>query len=246
MTIHYAAATNITVGEHSEWHLFGMTFNADTIISTVAASVLLIGVGLYVRAKATSGVPGGIQLFFEAVTKFLGDQVETAVGLRVAPYLIPVSVTLFFFLLIANWFSALPLSVNGKDLLPPPAGDVNLVFALALLVFVWKHASGARRHHGLGRQFMHTVKGHQKWLFPMWIIEEISGVMSHALRLFGNILAGGIMIEVIAALIPPEIGWALNGGWKLFDLFIGAVQAFIFSFLTIIYFGQAMELREEH
>jgi F-type H+-transporting ATPase subunit a len=51
---------------------------------------------------------------------------------------------------------------------------------------------------------------------------------------------------VIGALLPPEVGWVLNGGWKLFDLFIGAIQAFIFALLTIIYFSQALEIREGH
>jgi F-type H+-transporting ATPase subunit a len=54
------------------------------------------------------------------------------------------------------------------------------------------------------------------------------------------------LLEVIAGLLPAQINWVLNGGWKLFDLFIGAVQAFIFALLTIIYFSQAMENREAH
>lgn len=246
MIPHVQASTNIEIGVHPEWHLFGLTLNADTIISTIVASVILLILGFIVRARVTSGPPGGIQLFFETITGFLRDQVETTVGVRVAPYLIPLSVTLFCFLLICNWLSVLPLTFNGHELLPPPAGDVNLVFPLALMVFVWKHVAGSRVHHGPGRQLLHTLKGHLPAFAPMWVIEEISGVLSHSLRLFGNILAGTIMLQVIAALLPPEISWVLDGGWKLFDLFIGAVQAFIFAFLTIIYFSQAMEVQEEH
>lgn len=246
MTGQVLASGAVTVGEHTEWHVLGLTVNGDTVLSTVVASIILVILGFVVRAKATSGAPNGVQLFFETITKFMRDQIETTVGVKVAPYLIPLSVALFMFLLICNWLSVLPLTINGHELLPPPAGDVNLVYPLALLVFVWKHVAGARRHHGLGKQVMHTVKGHMPAFAPMWIIEEFSGVISHSLRLFGNILAGGIMLQVIATLLPAEINWALNGGWKLFDLFIGAVQAFIFSFLTIIYFSQAMEMREEH
>jgi F-type H+-transporting ATPase subunit a len=159
---------------------------------------------------------------------------------------LPLSVTLFFYILVSNWLSVLPLTFGGKELLPPPASDVNFVYPLALLVFVWRHLAGSRVHHGLGRQLIYTLKGHQTALAPMWVIEEVSGLMSHALRLFGNVLAGGIMLEVIAAILPVEINWALNGAWKLFDLFIGLVQAFIFALLTIIYFGQAMEVRDGH
>ncbi|HEY3752819.1 MAG TPA: FoF1 ATP synthase subunit a [Pseudonocardiaceae bacterium] len=241
-----AASTDIEVGVHPEWHLFGLTFNSDTIISTLVAAAILVILGFVVRRMVTSGPPKGLQLFFETVTGFLRDLIEGTVGVRVAPFLIPLSVSLFAFLLICNWLSALPLMVNGKDLLPPPAGDINLVLPLALMVFFWKHAAGARRHHGFGKQVLHVLRGHEPKLAPMWVIEEVSFVLGHALRLFGNVLAGTIMLEVIGALLPAEISWVLNGGWKLFDLFIGAVQAFIFAFLTIIYFSQAMEVQEDH
>jgi F-type H+-transporting ATPase subunit a len=121
-----------------------------------------------------------------------------------------------------------------------------MVYPLALMVFVWRHIAGARRHGGPGKQLVFVLKGHMPAFAPMWVIEEVSGVVSHALRLFGNLFAGGLMIEVIGALLPPEVGWVLNGGWKLFDLFIGAIQAFIFALLTIIYFSQALEIREGH
>lgn len=246
MTGYHAANTNINVGDHTEWHFLGLTFNSDTIIATLVASVILVIVGLVVRAKVTSGPPSGIQLFFETVVGFLREQIEGLIGMRVASFVLPLSVTLFFYILVSNWLSVFPLTVGGRELLPPPASDVNFVYPLALMVFIWKHVAGSRVHRGHGGQLLHTLKGHQPGLAPFWVIEEISGLMSHALRLFGNVLAGGIMLSVIAAILPVEINWALNGAWKLFDLFIGAVQAFIFALLTVIYFSQAMEMRDEH
>lgn len=246
MTPRLSAAPNIEVAVHPHWYLFGLELNSDTIISTVVAAAILVVLGFVVRARVTSGPPGGLQLFFETVTAFLRDLIENTIGVRVAPMLIPLSVTLFCFLLICNWLGALPLVVGGHDLLPPPAADINLVLPLALMVFVWKHVAGARRHGGAFKQLVHVLRGHEPKLWPMWIIEEISFVLGHALRLFGNVLAGTIMLEVIAFLLPVEINWVLNGGWKLFDLFIGAIQAFIFAFLTIIYFSQAMEVQEDH
>jgi F-type H+-transporting ATPase subunit a len=246
MTGSFHAAPTINVGGHPHWQLFGLTVNSDTITATIVASVILIAIGLYVRFRVTSGVPNGVQLFFETVIKFLRDQIETTMGVRTAPYLVPLTAILFLFLLICNWLAVLPLHIGGQDLLPPPTADVNLVYPLALLVFFWKHAAGARRHHGVGGQVLHTLKGHMPILAPMWVIEEIGGLMSHALRLFGNIFAGALMVEVIGALLPPYLGWALNGGWKLFDMFVGGVQAFVFALVTIIYFSQATEMREEH
>jgi len=234
------AADTIEVGVHPEWHIFGMTLNADTILGTIVAAAVVVGLGLFVRAKVTSGVPSGVQLFYEGVTKFLRDQVETSIGVRVAPFLVPLSIALFIFILVCNWIVILPL----HHFLPPPTADVNLCYPLAIMVFVWRQIAGGRRHGGVGGQFVHIAKGHNPRLAPMWFLEEITGVVSHSLRLFGNIFAGGVMLSLFT-LIPAYIMWLPTAGWKLFDLFIGLVQAFIFAFLTIIYFSQAMENRDE-
>jgi F-type H+-transporting ATPase subunit a len=233
------AAEDIQVGHHVKVEFLGMTFHLDTILGTLVAAAVVVGLGLFVRAKMTSGVPNGVQLFFESVTKFLRDQIETSIGVRTAPFLVPLSIALFIFILVCNWLVVLPL----HHYLPPPTGDVNLVYPLALLVFFWRQVAGSRAHGGPHRQLVHIAKGHKPSLAPLWFLEEITGVVSHSLRLFGNIFAGGVMLSLFA-LIPPYIAWLPNAGWKMFDLFIGIVQAFIFAFLTIIYFAQSMEDRE--
>jgi F-type H+-transporting ATPase subunit a len=236
--MHILAANNIEVAEHSEWHLLGLTLHADTIIATLIAAAVVVGLGFHVRAKITSGVPNGTQLFFESATAFLRNQIEAGIGLRTAPFLLPLSLALFVFILACNWIAVLPL----HHYLPPPTADVNLTYPLALLVFVWKQLAGAARHGGPFKQFAHVARGHEPRLALLWIIEELQGVMSHALRLFGNILAGGVMLSLFG-LFGPYISWLPAAGWKLFDLLIGLVQAFIFALLTVIYFSQSMENR---
>lgn len=247
MTVRGMASAIEPPGSHSPvWTFLGLQFNGDTIISTLVAAVIVLAIAFLLRVKVTAGVPNGIQLAFETITKFLATQIESMIGRRVAPYLVPLSLALFTFILVCNWLSVLPAHIGGHDYLPPPTADVNLVYPLALMVFVWRHIAGARRHHGPGKQLIFVLKGHMPAFAPMWVIEEVSGVVSHALRLFGNVFAGGLMVEVIGSLLPASVGWALNGGWKLFDLFIGLIQAFIFALLTIIYFSQALEIREGH
>jgi F-type H+-transporting ATPase subunit a len=90
-----------------------------------------------------------------------------------------------------------------------------------------------------------VLKGHVAVLAPINLVEELAKPISLSLRLFGNIFAGGILVSLIA-LFPPYIMWAPNAIWKAFDLFVGAIQAFIFALLTILYFSQAMELEGEH
>jgi F-type H+-transporting ATPase subunit a len=67
---------------------------------------------------------------------------------------------------------------------------------------------------------------------------EIVKPFTLALRLFGNIFAGGLMLSIIG-LIPVPVNWPLQIVWKLFDLAIGGIQAFIFALLTVIYYAQA-------
>ena len=71
---------------------------------------------------------------------------------------------------------------------------------------------------------------------------KISRNQSQAFR--GGIFAGGIMVAVIA-LLPSYILWAPNAIWKLFDMFIGVIQALIFTLLTLIYFAEAVGSEDE-
>ena len=197
----------------------------------------------------STGVPGGVQLFWEAITTQMRGQIEQAIGMKIAPFVLPLAVTLFVFILIANWISVLPVQYGTAEggtgeLLKPPASDINFVLALALFVFLCYHAAGIWRRGLIGHPIK-VLKGHVAFLAPINIVEEIAKPISLSLRLFGNIFAGGIMVALIA-LFPPYIMWAPNAIWKTFDLFVGLIQAFIFSLLTILYFSQSMELDEEH
>lgn len=246
--IYHLATTIEPPGTHAHWQLLGLTIDADTVIATLIAAVIVIGLGLFVRAKVTSGTPNAVQLLFETVNKLMRDQIENAIGVKVAPFLVPLSITLFILILVCNWLSVLPMNFgdNGGDVLAPPTADVNLVYALALLLWIWKHVAGTRRHRGVGRHLLHVAKGHYPALAPLWILEEFTNLLSLPLRLFGNIFAGGIMIAVLG-LLPAYLLWLPNAAWKLFDLGIGLIQAFIFVLLTIVYFSDAMEIREgEH
>src|SRR5690242_16155883 len=246
----YQAAGAIEVGHHTEAHWFGLTVNTDTVLATAIAAVIVLALAFFLRAKVTStGVPGGVQLFWEAITVQTRDQIENAIGMKIAPFVLPLAVTLFVFILIANWLSVFPVQYTDSsgaihELLKPPASDINFVLALALFVFICYHLAGFWRRGIVGHP-VKLLKGHVAILAPINLVEELAKPISLSLRLFGNIFAGGILVALIA-LFPPWIMWAPNAIWKSFDLFVGAIQAFIFALLTILYFSQSMELDEHH
>ncbi len=227
-------AGEINVGNHPRTSIFGLTVNSDTVISTLLAGAILIGLGLYMRSRITdNGVPGKLQLGFEGLVAYIQDLVETAMGLRVAPFVVPLATTLFAFILIANWIEIVPT----KDKLISPTSDINLTAALAILVLGWVHLTGVRKK-GLGG-YVKSFLGAPRWLIPFRAIEEVAKPLSLALRLFGNLFAGGLMIALIG-LLPSTVLWAPTVVWKLFDMFIGIIQALIFSLLTIVYFSFAV------
>lgn len=233
-------AIDIEVGGHIEWHVFGLTWNVDTILGTLIAGAIILGLGFYMRARLSSTKPSGVQLFFETVTSQVEEQVESTMGVRTAPFVVPMAIALFLFILIANWLAIVPTG-HHPEYVPPPASDANLAYALAVLVILTMHVTGIRKK-GFRGYYHHLFTPH--WImFPINLIEELVRPVTLALRLFGNIFSGVIMVSLIA-LFPAYILWAPDVIWKLFDMFIGLIQAFIFALLTILYFSSVRPVEE--
>ncbi len=244
-------AIEIHPGEHPEGHFLGMTFNLDTIWVTVVAGAIVVALGFWAKAKLTEEtpdhVPTKIQLVWETIIDQVTTQVTANLG-KVNPFVIPLATALFFFILIANWLEVIPTELNSDThLLPSPTADTNLTYAMAALVIVGVWTFGVRQK-GLKGYLKHFLEPYP-YLLPLNILEELVKPITLALRLFGNIFAGGIMLGLIAGLVSlapsnipvgPVLAIILNVVWKLFDtMFLGGLQAFIFALLTVLYFGMA-------
>ena len=144
-------------------------------------------------------MPTKIQLIWEAVVGEVNTQVEDNLG-RVHPFVVPLAVALFFFILIANWLELLPTEINHDvHLLPAPTADTNLTYAMAIMAMVGVWIYGIKEK-GVKGYFKHFLEPFPV-LLPLNILEELTKPITLALRLFGNIFAGGIMLALIG-LIP--------------------------------------------
>ena len=223
--------TGIEIGHHSTWEWNGLTFNTDTMTSTVIAGGVVIVLGLLLRRSASSEVPGKLQLAWEALVTWVNDQVESTLG-KLNPFVVPLAASLFVFIFVANLLELVPTDHKA----PPPTADVNLAYPLALLVIISATIYGIRE-----RGALNYVKGFTEpyaIMTPINVIEEFAKPISLSLRLFGNIFAGGVMLSIIG-LLPYWLTPVPTVPWKLFGIFIGAIQALIFALLTILYFGMA-------
>lgn len=249
--------SDISVGDHYTTKIGGLTINLDTVWATLLAGLLVCALGLMMRRRATSGVPNKLQLTWEAGVEAVRGQIEGSVGPR-GLWVVPLALTLFVFILICNFFEIFGLGAY-YDWLGAPTGDINLSLGLALLVIVLVHITWVRTAGIKGYVAHYLLHPFPKFLMPfnlfINLVEEIARPITLALRLFGNLLAGGLMLTLIAALGVWKISsipvgdvavLILNPVWKLFDVFlIGPIQAFIFALLTILYFDTAMSSADE-
>jgi F-type H+-transporting ATPase subunit a len=240
--INLLAAGNITIGDHrGVVHVAGLTIDLDIVWTTAAAALIVLALGFAMVRKVTSGVPGKLQLIWEILTEQVADLADSAIGPQGRRF-VGLGVGVGAFILICNWIAFIPSGDPGW--FPPPTSDVNLPLAMAVTVIALVHYNSIR-----ARGFKGYVKHYftpYAFLAPINVIEEITKPITMTFRLFGNIFSGVLMITVIVTLIPPYLSWIGLVVWKPFDeLFIGAIQAFIFALLTIMYLGMGMST-EEH
>jgi F-type H+-transporting ATPase subunit a len=236
------AGTTIEVGDHAATaHIFGLTINLDVVWTTVAAAAIVLALGFVMRSKATSGVPGKLQLFWETLVEQVYDLTDSAIGPKGRKY-VPLAVSIFLFLLVCNWIEIIP-SGHNPEWFPAPTSDVNLPAAMAVSVIALVHYSSIRARGWKG-YFKHYFEPYPV-MFLINVIEEITKPITLTFRLFGNLFASVLMVSVITALLPIYLVPVGELVWKPFALFVGAIQAFIFALLTIIYLSIGIST-EEH
>lgn len=170
-------------------------------------------------------VPHGWQNVMEIAITAIIDQVKANMGTR-GMILAPFIVALFLFLLIANWLGLVPGFSS-------PTNDLNTTLGLALLVIIMVQIFGML-NKGVWRYLKHFLQPNPLFL-PINLIEELSKPVTLSFRLFGNIVAGEILIIILGMLVPYVIPTA----WLAFSVFVGVIQAFIFTILSLSYLANS-------
>ena len=252
----------IEIGQHVQIQIFGQTIYVDTVVMIAIVLGIIAGLVFWARRRGlTEDAPTGVQNVLEYAVEFVSGLVEDTIGER-GREIAPLAVTMFLFIIVANWLGL--VQIPGIRFTSPTA-DLNSTLALALVTFVLVEYY-AIKNRGVGGYLKHFLEPFPV-LAPINLIEELSKPVTLSFRLFGNILAGEVMLLVLAFFgggFLLGVGQVLQGHvlvgalaivgviailvfdvvWIAFSIFIGAIQAFIFTMLTIAYFGQAMEHHE--
>lgn len=217
---------HLHAGHHTVVDIGGLAVNMDTLYMTWLTGAIVIIITVLATRKREL-VPSGIQNVVESIFEALIAQIKPNLGEKMSQ-VISVLLTLFMFIFIGNELGLLPGGV-----LTSPTNDLNTTLGLALASSATVWAIGFK-NHGIG---------HLKHLFQPFVpfvvvnlMEEISKPITLAFRLFGNILAGEILLEILYDLAP--LGAPII--WIVFSLVVGLIQAFIFTILTTSYLSSVI------
>jgi len=238
------------IGEHTYWCPFGEhpcapqagaftggEINVDTVVMTAIVMAIILALALVVRSRLSVTRPRGVQNVLEYSFEFVNGFVADNLGNERVPSIGPLAVALFLFILISNWIGLIPIPLpNG--FWHSPTSDPNTTVSFAIMVFILIQVLGVRARHG-GGYVKHFFEPFW-WLFPINLIEELSKPVTLSMRLFGNIFAGEILLLVFGFLLTDILIVALpfaNLFGLALGLFVGGIQAFIFTVLTVAYIG---------
>lgn len=220
----------------------------NSMLYGLLTSLLVVGVMIYIARTLTVRPKGGLTQFIEIGTDFLFDLLEQALGsrkkaMKYAPYF----VSLFFFILFSNWLGLMPgvgeaFKVNGQPLLRPFTADLNGTLAAGLLTWLMVQFF-AIRETGFFGHLRHYFNGSLKnpltlFLGIFEIFSDFTRIGSLALRLFLNVAVGEIIIAVFSAL-GGTVGWLTALPFTILEFGVGALQAYIFVMLAVMYLAVA-------
>lgn len=206
--------------------------------------------------------PGKLQNFMEWVVEFVQGVIASTMPLnKVKPY-VSLGMTLIMFIFVSNmlglpfgivtevhhpidWLGITADKLAAKEHYEiawwkSPTADFSVTSGLAIVVFFLIHILGIKlntKHY-----FKHYLEPFPVFL-PLNLMKVVSKPLTLALRLFANIFAGEVLISTI--LMLGWVGTPFLIAWQGFSIFVGAIQAFLFTILTMVYISEAT-IHEEH
>jgi F-type H+-transporting ATPase subunit a len=246
-TVHVAPLTVFQLGG------FNIT---NSILYGWISALFIIVLLVWVARQVTLKPKGGLVQFIEVGVDFITNLVENAFeDKKIGRKYVPFFVTLFFFILFNNWLGLLPIvgegfRSGGNPLLRPFTGDLNGTFAMGVVTMLLVYGASIRESGGLRRYLRHFFVGSpaNPLYFVIGLLEmftDLTRVLSLSLRLFLNITIGEIVIAVFAYL--GHIAAPLSAlPFTLLELFIAALQAYIFTILATMYLAVAVNHAGQH
>lgn len=220
----------------------------------ILGTLILLGVMFYVvralrngsRGRLMHGVTWLFESLYDTTVEVIGDK-------KVAHKVLPLAVTMMLFFMINNWLGLLPfvgsVTYHGHELFRGVAADLNTTLGLAIISLITAQMWAIRRQGFFGnvrRYLFNPFKEPLHFFIGLLeIIAEFSRTAALALRIFGNVFGGEVLLGVIAFLTSFAAPVALPVFYCL-ELFVGTVQAYVFFMLTIVFISLGLPSHNGH
>ncbi len=197
----------------------------QAVVATWGIMLLLVGGGVFCTSRLRL-VPGRMQAALELIVTAVDEQIRETMRVEPGPYRAFIG-TLFMFIFVCNWSSLVP----GVE---PPTAHLETDAALALLVFLAVIWFGVRA--GGVRGYLESFAFPNPVMIPLNFVETLTRTFSLLVRLFGNVMSGvfvvGIVLSLAGLLMPIPL--------MALELLTGAVQAYIFAVLAMVFIAGAV------
>jgi F-type H+-transporting ATPase subunit a len=208
------------------WQWGPVVLNATLVYTWIVMGVLVGGSWLATRNLSTDPEMSRWQNALETIVSYIRDQIRDIAQGDPSPYL-PFVGTLFLFISLSNLLGVVPF-------FEPPTSSLSTTAALALCVFV------AVPLYGIGQEGLKAYLKHYieptPLMAPFHVISELSRTLALAVRLFGNVMSGGLIVAILLSIVPLFLPVLLN----VLELLIGQIQAYIFAVLAMVYIASAI------
>lgn len=224
--------------ENPQFEWLGLTFNPSNILM-LGVTCLIVFLIAFISTRNMKLKPTGMQNFMEWVMDFVKGIIKSNMDWKTGGRFHLLGLTLIMFVFVANMLG-LPFAIVWDHELwwKSPTADPTITMTLSAMVLVLTHYYGVKMT-GAKNYFVGYTKP-VAFMTPLKIIEEFANTLTLGLRLYGNIYAGEILIGLLAGLGSASIFGFLGAlipalAWQGFSIFIGAIQAFIFVMLSMVY-----------
>jgi len=224
-------------------HWWGIDLSITKSALIIFLACGLVFVFFFLLSKRVKLIPSPLQSMVESMIDFIRSEMLQPLG-EEGEFWLPFLITLFAFIFTCNLLGIIP----G---LSPPTSNINVTATMALMIFLITHVAGIRRH-GFFPYFKSMLPpglplAVSIFLFPVELVSQIARPFSLAVRLFANMFAGHAIIIMLVSLIfifnsYLAVPFSVAGNVAIagFEIFVGLIQAFIFTYLSAFYIKEAL------
>ncbi|MGB7417361.1 MAG: F0F1 ATP synthase subunit A [Thermosynechococcaceae cyanobacterium] len=222
---------NLTPDQIIVWQWGALSLNATLIFTWLIMGLLVIGSWLITRRLSASTQISRGQNLLEVIVLGISNQIEEISEQPPGPYL-PFAGTLFIFIAFSNLLSVIP----GYQ---PPTGSLSTTTALALCVFCAVPLYGIKKNGVRG--FLQQYLQPSPVMLPFNIIGDFSRIVALAVRLFGNVMSGTMIVAILLSVAPLLFPVVM----QMLGLLTGLIQAYIFAILAMVFIAAASQVDQK-